>query len=163
MSAINILKSHGSTFDEGVIVNCEEDEFDVKYVLVLNAHKSDKIIRYGDDPFNRCVKDAYVTNLIFFEEVTVEELAYSHILAYDCYRLFRFYDYDSIIEAKNTPDNIEYRFLSKDYGISYDLIIDGKAFGGFSSFKTEHDDYTELTEVHFKKVLDSIEFIGFDD
>ena len=164
MSAVDKLKSHGSTFSEGIILNCEENELDVKYIMILNAFKSDKIIKYGDDPFNRCVKDVDIINLIFFEDVSAEELSYSHLMKYDCYRLFKFCDQDYIGKAKNDPELVEYRTDSDDYSMSYNLYIDEIVLGGFKTYKNEYkDNCTELTEEYFKLIIDSIEFVGFDD
>ena len=160
MSAINSLKSHGSTFYERSILNCEEDEFDVKYMLVLNAFQSDKIIKYGDDPFDRCAKDVSITNVIFFEDVTVEELSYSHTMLYDCYVLHKFYNKDSILNAKSNPDMIESELYSDELSVYYRLSIDGQTIG---EFENNQKNYTELTKEHFEKIIESIEFIGFDD
>ena len=164
MSAVDKLKSRGSTFYERGIINYDEKDFDVKYVVILNAFKSDKIIKYGDDPFDRCVQDVDIINLIFFEDVTVEELSYSYVSRYDYYRLYRFDDYDSIVNAKNNFDLVENRLDSNYYTITYDLYINHIPFGGFECIKgTYKDKCTELTEKHFKTIIDSIEFIGFDD
>lgn len=164
MSAVDKLKSRGSTFYERGIINYDEKDFDVKYVMILNAFKSDKIIKYGDDPFDRCVQDVDIINIVFFEDVTIEEFSYSFYGRYDCYRLHRFNDYDLIVNAKNNPDLVECKLDSNEYTIGYGLYINHIRFGGFTYFKDANKDKrTELTEEHFKTIIDSIEFIGFDD
>ena len=81
-AAIELLKSHGSTFYPTVIFTCEDDSFDVKYCFEMNRTKSESI-HYGENPFNRRVYDVYITSVGFYDEVTIDELVYSSMQNYN--------------------------------------------------------------------------------
>ena len=163
MTAVNSLKSHGSTFEDHGIVNCDEKEFDVKYILTLNAFESDKIIKQGEDPFNRRATNVTIRNYIFFEEVSAEELAYSLVDRYDCYSV-SFSDKELVAKAKSNFDLLSLIAAQGQSRLTYTLLVDGKECGKCLSRPDENgEDRTELTEEHIKIVIDTVEFIEFED
>ena len=163
MTAVNSLKSHGSTFEDHGIVNCDEKEFDVKYILTLSAFESDKIIKQGEDPFNRRATNVTITSYIFFEAVSAEELAYSSVDRYDCYSV-SFTDKELVAKAKSNFDLLRFVATPVESRLIYILRVDGKECGRCLSRLDENgEDPTELTEEHIKIVIDTVEFIEFED
>ena len=84
MAAIELLKSHGSTFYPSVIFTCEDESFDVKYCFELDINLSENS-KYGDNPFNRYVSTVNVMSVGFYDDVSVEELIYSNISEYNAF------------------------------------------------------------------------------
>ena len=88
--AIKSLKSHGSTFDSSfpAIFNYEGDMFDLKYCFIFNGqYGTDKDGIYGDDQFDRRVSNVQIVTYAFLEDVTIDELVYSYVSRYNCYRI----------------------------------------------------------------------------
>ena len=83
VEAINLLKSHGSTFLTDNILTYDGDMFDTKYCFAFFGQK-DKII-YGENPYDRWASEIEVLSYAFFEEVSVEEISYSLLKYYDAY------------------------------------------------------------------------------
>ena len=93
VSAIEKMKSHGSTFLPSAIFSYEGELFDTKYCFVINGWESDKIT-YGEDPFDRKCADVEIRSVAFLSEVTIEELVYGIIYCYPAYELYiESYDY----------------------------------------------------------------------
>ena len=121
LAAIELLKSHGSSFKESTIFTYEGDLFDTKYCFSIDRHRADKI-DFGENPFDRRAEDVVVTSYAFYDEVTIDELVYSYVSRYQCYSLFgqkKFFDL-----YKNNPDilssNLEY---SQEVSDNTDVII----------------------------------------
>ena len=80
-AAIDLLKSHGSTFSETAIFTYEGYLFDTKYCFFIDRNKAD-YIPYGDNPFDRKAEEVKVVSYAFCEDVTIDELIYSYITLY---------------------------------------------------------------------------------
>ncbi len=78
IEAIELLKSHGSTFEETAIFSYEGDLFDTKYCFKIDGSKSE-YVKYGDNPFDRRGANVRVESYAFFEDVTIDELVYSYV------------------------------------------------------------------------------------
>ena len=86
MAAIELLKSHGSTFRENVLFSYEGDLFDTKYCISIDERSSKKI-KYGENPFDRRAKNVIVYAYAFYEDVTIEQINYSYVREYLCFSL----------------------------------------------------------------------------
>ena len=152
--AVDKLKSNGSTFSNTSIITCEE-YFDVKYLLIINSDKTKKI-KYGDDPFDRCVKDVQISSFVFFENVSISELSYSHVLLYNNYR-FTLSSNDKLLieECKFNLDNVKYNPVYLD-GISYFIRYNGVTV---CQMFNNHEDAEELSDEEIKTIINSIEFL----
>lgn len=93
INAIDLLKSHESTFRELVLLHFDEAVYDVKYCFVFNE-EYDRI-RFGESHFDRYAKLVDVVCYVFFEEVTIEQLSYSYVDDYASVKLEkRLFDLD---------------------------------------------------------------------
>ena len=86
MAAIELLKSNGSTIPAVIISSYEGDLFDIKYCISMNIRFSDKI-KYGENPFDRYAYGVSVQSYAFYEDVTIEQINYSYVREYLCFRL----------------------------------------------------------------------------
>ena len=82
VAAIELLKSHNSTFQESAIFSYEGELFDTKYCFFINGWKSESV-KYGDNPFDRYGADVLVTSYAFFEDVTIDEILYGYVHHYE--------------------------------------------------------------------------------
>ena len=117
MAAIELLMSHGSTFYPTVIFTCEDESFDVKYCFELDINLSENS-KYGDNPFNRYVSTVSVMSVGFYDDVSLEELIYSHMQNYNAFG-FNSINRDLLPEYLETPElltSVEYEKIeSKGY------------------------------------------------
>ena len=123
VAAIELLKSHGSTFASSAIFNCEDEFVDVKYCFGFSHHSKGDRIKYGENPF-----------------VTIEELVYSNI---EDYEAFGFYSTsDSVIDEEFTTENeflqaLEYR-KSSNIEKSYEGTINNRVAFILSNISEEY-------------------------
>ena len=98
LSAINLLKSHGSTFAPNAIFSYEGDLFDTKYCFIFNQPKDS--IKFGENPFDRWAGNVEIKTYAFFEDVSIDELVYSYISQYDVLALniIRYSDIDKTFD-----------------------------------------------------------------
>ena len=88
IDAIELLKSHGSTFAEDIAFACDEDLFDVKYGFTIcgNGRQGERI-KFGDNPFDRWAYDIKTFAMVFFDDLTIDELVYSNVKFYEGYQI----------------------------------------------------------------------------
>ena len=140
VAAIELLKSHGSTFASSAIFNCEDEFVDVKYCFGFSHHSKGDRIKYGENPFERYYADVWVTSVGFYEDVTIEELVYSNI---EDYEAFGFYSTsDSVIDEEFTTENeflqaLEYR-KSSNIEKSYEGTINNRVAFILSNISEEY-------------------------
>ena len=84
ISAVESLKSYGSTFKEDSIFICDTDLFDTKYLFVFSEDIKNSI-KYGENPFDRYSKNVSISSYAFFEDVSIEEINYSYVSLYDAF------------------------------------------------------------------------------
>ena len=88
LDAIELLKSHGSTFSDDIVLAYDEELFDVKYCFVLVGDgRHGERIKFGDNPFDRWAYDIRIDTYAFFDDVTIDELVYSYAGRYETYRV----------------------------------------------------------------------------
>ena len=94
IEAIELLKSHGSTFSDEMILTYEGDEFDTKYCFTITGvgAKTEKI-KWGDNPFNRYAENVKISCFAFFEDVTIDEINHSYVSKYNAYKFGTEYIY----------------------------------------------------------------------
>ena len=155
VDAVEKLKSKGSTFNKTSIITCEE-YFDIKYLLIINSDKTNKI-KYGDDPFDRCVKDVDISSFVFFEDVSISELSYSHFLMYNNYHFTLSENDKQLIEEfklnlENVKLNNPVHLDGIGYYIRYNGVLICKMFNS-------HKDAEELSNEEIKTIINSIELL----
>ena len=86
IAAVELLKSHGSTFEDFPMFVYEGDLFDTKYCFAITteANQADEIT-LDDNPFDRRAENVRISSYAFFDEVSIEELNYSDLRQYDAY------------------------------------------------------------------------------
>ena len=88
LDAIDLLKSHGSTFSDDIVLACDENLFDIKYCFVIIGDgRHGEWIKFGDNPFDRWAYDIRINTYAFFDDVTIDELVYSYVGRYETYRV----------------------------------------------------------------------------
>ena len=98
IAAIDKLKSHGSTFDTGVLFSYEGDLFDTKYCFIFNRSKTEKIVFGVDDPFDRRAEGVEVYAYAFYDDVTIDQLIYSYLSDYTVYGVGSNLDLNVLVE-----------------------------------------------------------------
>lgn len=85
IEAINLLKSHGSTFYSDDLYVYEGDMFDIKYCFVFGgSYKYDKEkVEYGENPYDRWATNVFIRSYAFFDGATIEEISYSYVGRFD--------------------------------------------------------------------------------
>ena len=111
--AIELLSSHGSNFYKTAFFNYEGDLFDTKYCFKFQGKKDN--IKYGENPFDRYAEKVYIYSYAFFEDVTIEELVFSHLIDYD---VLYFYPHKNFYNHYPTDNTL--RRLSNDFTYSMD-------------------------------------------
>ena len=80
VEAIELLKSHGSTFAEDIVFTCDVESFDVKYCFVIiGVGSTTEKIKWGDNPFDRHAEDVMIWSYAFFEDVTIDDINHSYV------------------------------------------------------------------------------------
>lgn len=157
VEAIELLKSHGSTFGYSEIVRENAEGFDIKYVIIIDGSKADKI-EYGENPYDRRAEDVSIYSYVMLEDVTVKELEYSNVMLYDHYRVMNSSDTESIL---NNPKfskeslKIEYIAVQGEEHI-YNVLYGDKRF---VSITANDDETKELTDGDVKMIAASVEFL----
>lgn len=118
LEAIELLKSHGSTFRDDTILTYDGDLFDCKYCFKITGATgigATEKIEWGDNPFDRRAIDVYLTCYAFFDDVTIDELNHSYVNRYEAY-LINSEKAHSIFFDEITAENITiYEWTKKDY------------------------------------------------
>ena len=157
LEAINLLKSHGSTFEESVIFTYEGDMFDTKYCFKMSGSRD--YVKFGDNPYDRWAENVEITAFGFLENISIDELVYSYFYQYD--PIYCFPISSGIMEAcSKNPDisceDLKYTYSDSDgeYYAYYENEILVRI--GSTQSKEELDQYIEV-------IKESLIFIGFDD
>jgi predicted small lipoprotein YifL len=158
MEAVDLLKSHGSTFEKSIISDYDGDLYDTKYCITIDrkAGETEKI-KYGDNPFDRKAVGVAIVSYAFFEDVTIDELNYSYITKYDVM---------TIMQGRSLNEgDAELKFDSwvwdhYDGGRKYILCNDEERILFVSRCKD--GTYSEIPDEVLDAVADSLVFIGFE-
>ena len=162
LDAIELLKSHGSTFNETAIFTYEGDLFDTKFCFKINGEfVNSERINYGDNPFDRKAVGIEVYSYAFFDDVTIDEISYGDV--YDLsdgwiVKPLSWWNIKSSEIAKIDPMYVVYE-LNEQKNEFYLLSPDNCGiFLAITSFgyKKNPDHSIECV----KAVINSLEFIG---
>ena len=128
LAAIELLKSHESTFKGSVFFKYDGELFDTKYCIAIPvANKDTQRINFGDDPFDRYAQDVRITSYAFFEDVSIDELNYSYVRELDVYTVrtnagfLRIYGKPFI-----SPDDLKYEWNEASQSYEICLALNGE-------------------------------------
>lgn len=107
--AVELLKSHGSTFQKSIIFTCDGELFDTKYCFTMKTSKSDRI-EWGENPFDRKSLDVRVHSVAFFEDYTIDYVTENLVSQLDTYELIMNYTLEE-------TDNLDYTKLPKEWSV----------------------------------------------
>ena len=161
VAAMQLLKSHNSTFDESIIFTYDDELFDTKFLFIIdNNNRFTEEIKFGDNPFDRKAGSVEIESYAFFKEATIEEINYGSISDYSFNTIVRVDD-DSCANNKDfSYDTVECKW--NDYTNQFDVKAPGSRYSFFSlsSFGYKEDEKKAMACI--EAVLNSIVFIGFD-
>ena len=100
LEAIELLKSHDSSFSIDFVLTYDGELFDTKYcfMFVGDGSKTDKI-KWGDNPFDRHAENVTIRSFAFFEDVTIDEIMKSDITKYNACEFSVEAGYDKLQEV----------------------------------------------------------------
>lgn len=154
MAAIELLKSHGSTFDETVIFSYEGELFDTKYCFSFRDDRD--FCKYGDNPFDRWAEDVLVTSYGFLEDVSIDTLMVSYISDYDVVYLTAEYDFEDKLTTNDMHSGtFDFSRSLNSFGF---LLYNEKNVASIS--RTKGGEERELTEEMAKAIYKSADFVG---
>lgn len=105
-TAIEKLSSHGSKFHDSVVFDYEGDLFDVKYCFRFTGDMD--FVKYGEYPFDRYAQSVTVKGYAFFEDVTIDELVFSHLNEYKIAGIWNS-GYETIDDNEINKEDITYQ------------------------------------------------------
>ena len=154
MDAVTLLRSHGSTIYDATVFSCEEDSLDFKFCFVFPRDKA-PALQEGENYFDRCIDGVNITQFIFLEDVTIEELEYS---TWDSYKAMCVV----VEETPDDPQGVE--------NIEFNPWIAETAQNGYGHYEIRYNDkiqfvldmgYEEcaLTEEQINALKNSIEIL----
>lgn len=161
LAAIELLKSHDSTFDESVIFTYEGDLFDTKYCfkITTNNRHTEKI-KFGDNPFDRRALNVKVKSYAFFEDVTIDEINHSYVNDYKVSSMLM----ENSEKLKATDFCIENAYYKWNNEKNYYEIFDSETEEVILiTGRFEHESDPLYADKCAEAVVDSLMFIGFDD
>ena len=130
LSAIDLLKSHGSTFAPNAIFSYEGDLFDTKYCIKITGNNiNTEKIEFGENPFDRKAFDVEIIAYAFFDNVSIEEINYGDIRNYNVYELRADYVNKALAtkqlsyEWKTNSVNRKICYVYSDSGALYCKIV----------------------------------------
>lgn len=153
VEAIELLKSHGSTFEETAIFSYEGDLFDTKYCFKIDGRKA-HYVKYGDNPYDRFAEDVRVESYAFFEDVTIEEIVYSNVEFYKASYITQT-DYFEKNNSAIDFSTVELNYEWDDYFKSYFAYYEEKHILSVCSYSDNN-----LSDDSIKAILSSIELVN---
>ena len=161
MDAINLLKSHGSTFAESAIFTYDGDLFDTKYCFQITLeHVLTEPIKFGDNPFKRRAGDVEITSYAFFEDVMIEQINHADVYDFNiaCIEMKK---QGASLEIPESFDNLEYSWNEQNTICTFYIngCIDNHQF---YLYHTGGNFETRLSEECLKLIITSIEYYGID-
>ena len=152
--AIELLKSHGSTFSKNVIFTYEGDLFDTKYCFMIGRMQSEKI-KYGENPFDRWAEYVEIWSFAFYDDVAIDELIYSYTSEYECTMLHttRYFRNTYIKDPSINSGEFVYEWDGENY-----MISDLKA--EYPILSIGGCDGDPIPESHVEAIINSIEIIS---
>lgn len=161
VDAMDLLKSHGSTFQKMIISDYEGELFDVKYCIhISRISEGTERIKYGDNPFDRKAVGVIVQLYAFFDEVTIDEINYGYVSNYDTMKITSFSH--SIIESDTVPSFEPSHWKRHDNSKGYSLYDDTHNFILQVQRNKKDNSDIEIPDEALDAVVESLVFIGFE-
>ena len=159
VAAVELLKSHGSTFEKNVIFSYDGELFDTKYLFEICIDQSiyTEQIKFGDDPFDRRADYVQIKSYAFAQSVTIDEINYGNVNDYE-------HDNISLIRNKTYENNdicfetIRYEF--NEYSNGFYIYNPSKTELYFSMSDFNYSDNPEKAVECLEAVLNSIVWIN---
>ena len=158
MEAVDLLKSHGSTFRKSIVSDYVGDLYDIKYCITIDRKTGEtEKIKYGDNPFDRKAAGVVILSYAFFEDVTIDELNYSYLT-----------DYDVMTITQGRPLN------EGDVDLEFDLCVWDHYDGGRKYIlcndeerilvvsRSKGSTYSDISDEVLNAVCGSLVLIGFE-
>lgn len=157
LAAIELLKSHGSTFAESAIFAYEGNLVDTKYCFIFSrTHIYTEKIKFGDNPFDRKACDVRIVTYAFIENVTIDEINYSDIMDYRVFSLRAHYEENMRVEEN-------YLFSEWEFSNGKNLcrIFDGskKIIVTIGNLCNNQENGDILSEEQVKVIFESLKWV----
>lgn len=154
LSAIDLLKSNGSSFVKTAIFTYECDLFDTKYCIKISGNNiNTEKIKFGDNPFDRKAFDVEITSYAFFDDVSIDEINYGDIENYHVY----------LLRADGVNEVLPSDGLRYEWGINgankkacYVSSDSGKSYCEIVCISCSVDDDTLMSDDSIDKIIESI-------
>lgn len=156
IEAIELLKSHDSTFSESIVFTYEGEFFDTKYCFKIDGHNSENI-KYGENPFDRRALNVKIESYGFFEDVSIDELNFSYVSDYDVIHLSPNNNFAKSLDLEKLDEG-EFVFDRLDSSRGF-VLFNETHVANLERGKKESG--IEMTDECVVAVIDSAEFIGF--
>ena len=161
LAAIELLRSHGSTFAKTAFFTHDGELFDTKYCFEITLeHRLTEPIQFGDNPFDRCAGDVIITSYAFFEDVTIDEINHADVYNYNPHMVNTF-----IMNREKAPviseDSARFKWFSQRELLYVYDVSDNEMIFSVTSFG--YYDNPDKGRECLKVVFETMQFIGFDD
>ena len=150
LSAVELLKSHGSTIKRSMAFNCEGDFLDVKFCFLYQRSKAEKL-EDGKNFFDRKIDDGEFIWFALFDNVSIDELMYNDTIE----------DYDFMDVSAPGYYYRDFENVDNTDALSFDWF--GKTEFGYEQ-PTEQDYYKVLYHdclyamIHFSESFIPVEY-----
>ncbi len=160
LAAIELLKSHGSTFQKSAIFTHDGELFDTKYCFQIDVLSNiTEKIEFGDNPFDRCAGNVKVTSYAFFDDVTIDEINHSDISDYKKGTISSNFPLTDDYKEPPVLNEEDFTYLWTNYG-TLKIFDDRFSILTVSSFGYHQD--PDMGRIYLRAVFNSLEFIGFE-
>ena len=117
VEAVELLKSHGTEIPPIILFDCEEYGLDMKFCI--SFRKSSEPYTDGKNYFDRKLEIVEIYSFVFFEDVTVEELEYSHYNYYECVLYYAHHLDISHMDYPEDPEDVYLKATDDSDGWGY--------------------------------------------
>ena len=160
--AIELLKSHGSTFEKNAIFTHDSELFDTKYCFkIALVGTGTERIKFGDDPFDRRAMDVEVSSYAFFESVTIDEINHGDVSDYNPQCIIRMYGEECAAVPNLSFEKIQYEF--DETRNQYFIYNSDKNDLYFSVTSFGYKENSERSVLCLEALINSITFVGFEN
>ena len=157
LTAVELLKSHGSTITRSIGFDCEGEWLDIKFCFIYDKKKAEPH-EDGKNFFDRRIDDGDFVWYGFYEDVSIDELMYSFVYEYDCMKVG--YAYFTTIRKfpilENHDDLSYFWFGDEEPGNEYPTGGEYMIFYKNKFFCEVHCSDTLLLPEYHEKFLNSL-------
>ena len=157
LSAIDLLKSHGSTFVETAIFSADGENFDTKFCFVItHGNRYTEEIKFGDNPFDRLAFDVRIVTYAFLDDVTIDEINYGDIQDYNVFA-FNPKDIQRIADSKTA----QYEWQIDDFNRNVCCVCfnDGMPWFNIINLSNEQSEGMVMSDECVNEILNSVKII----